>query len=95
MRTHAPGARIGQYEIISPPLMGDTSVTYFCHDHKRSCPVVLRGLRPEFLPAARDCFLQMGTAWVDLGSHPHIVRCHEVFQPESTTEAYLVLGLVF
>ena len=32
---------------------------------------------PELLPAARDGFLKMGTAWVNLGSHPHIVQCHE------------------
>jgi hypothetical protein len=95
MKIHTPGTRLAQYEIVSPPLIGGTNVTYFCHDHERACPAVLRGLRLELLPAARDGFLQMGTAWVDLGAHPHIVRCHEVLQPESTTEVCLVLELVF
>ena len=65
------------YEIISPPLIGDTNITDFCHDHEGACPAVLKSLRPELLPAARDGFLQMGTAWVNLGPHPHIVQCHE------------------
>lgn len=54
----------------------------------------IKTFRPEFLPdrAARDRFLREGTAWVELGNHPHIVRCYEVKYIDPT--AFLVLELI-
>lgn len=96
MKVHPPGARLGPFEVISYPVLSDVSIDYTCLDHERSCPTLLKTLRPELLQsqAARDCFAQSGAAWVDLGAHPHIVRCYDVFQPDDTDEAYLVLQAV-
>ncbi len=94
MNVYAPGTRIGQYEIAGRPLVGGMGVVYICHDLKEDRPVALKTFKPEYLPdrAARDRFLREGTAWVDLGSHPHIVRCYEVLRIDP--EVYLVLELV-
>jgi serine/threonine protein kinase len=56
--------------------------------------VALKTFRPEFLPdrAARDRFLREGTAWIELGSHPNIVRCYKVEYIDPT--AFLVLELI-
>ena len=81
MQIYPPGTRIGQYEIASRSMMGGMGVVYFCLDHgNNKKPVALKTFKPEFLPnrEARDRFLREGTAWVNLGSHPHIVKCHAV-----------------
>jgi hypothetical protein len=94
---YPPGARIaGQYEVASRPLLGGMGIVYLCFDHAEQRPVALKTFKPEYLPdrTARDRFLREGTTWVKLGSHPHTVRCHRVFQPEDALEVYLVLKLV-
>ncbi|HLO30835.1 MAG TPA: serine/threonine-protein kinase [Anaerolineales bacterium] len=76
-------------------MMGGMGVVYFALDHgDDGRPVALKTFRPEFLPdrAARDRFLREGTAWVELGSHPHIVRCYKVEYIDPT--AFLVLELI-
>ena len=95
MQTYPPGTRIGQYEIASRPMMGGMGVVYFALDYGNDGrPVALKTFRPEFLPdrAARDRFLREGTAWIELGSHPHIVRCYKVEYIDPT--AFLVLELI-
>jgi tetratricopeptide (TPR) repeat protein len=95
MQTYPPGTRIGQYEIASRPMMGGMGVVYFALDHGNDGrPVALKTFRPELLPdrAARDRFLREGTAWVELGNHPHIVRCYKVEYIDPT--AFLVLELI-
>ncbi|HLO14733.1 MAG TPA: serine/threonine-protein kinase [Anaerolineales bacterium] len=95
MQIYPPGTRIGQYEIASRPMMGGMGVVYFALDHGNDGhPVALKTFRPEFMPdrAARDRFLREGTAWVELGSHPHIVRCYKV--EYSDPAAFLVLELI-
>jgi tetratricopeptide (TPR) repeat protein len=95
MQTYPPGTRIGQYEIASRPMMGGMGVVYFAIDHGNDGrPVALKTFRPELLPdrAARDRFLREGTAWIELGSHPHIVRCYKVEYIDPT--AFLVLELI-
>ncbi len=95
MQTYPPGKRIGQYEIASHPMMGGMGVVYFALDHGNDGrPVAIKTFRPELLPdrAARDRFLREGTAWIDLGSHPHIVRCYKVEYIDPT--AFLVLELI-
>jgi serine/threonine protein kinase/Tfp pilus assembly protein PilF len=90
-----PGTRIEQYEIVSPPMMGGMGVVYFALDHGNdSRPVALKTFRPELLPdrAARDRFLREGNAWVELGNHPHIVRCFRVKYIDPA--AFLVLELI-
>jgi tetratricopeptide (TPR) repeat protein len=96
MKTYAPGTRIGQYEVAGRPLIGGMSIVYVCIDHRTDWPVILKTFQPHLLPdrAARDRFLREGTAWVDLGAHPHIVRCYRVIRPEDSLEVYLVLELV-
>ena len=97
MRIYAPGTRIaGRYEIASHPLMGGMGIVYICLDLEEDRPVALKTFKPEYLPdrAARDRFLREGTHWVDLGRHPHVVRCYRVFQPGVSPEVYLVLELV-
>jgi tetratricopeptide (TPR) repeat protein len=95
MQIYPPGTRIGQYEIASLPMMGGMGVVYFALDHGNDGrPVALKTFRPELLPdrAARDRFLREGTAWVELGNHPHIVRCYKVEYIDPT--AFLVLELI-
>lgn len=97
MQSYPPGARIaGRYEVASRPLIGGMGIVYLCFDHQEQRPVALKTFRPEYLPdrSARDCFLREGTKWVELGAHPHIVRCHQVFKTEISDEVYLVLELV-
>ena len=95
MQTYPPGTRIGQYEIASRPMIGGMGVVYFALDHGNDGrPVALKTFRPELLPdrAARDRFLREGTAWVELGRHPHIVRCYKVEYIDPT--AFLILELI-
>jgi tetratricopeptide (TPR) repeat protein len=95
MQTYPPGTRIGQYEIVSLPMMGGMGVVYFALDHGNDGrPVALKTFRPELLPdrAARDRFLREGTAWVELGNHPNIVRCYEALYIEPIV--FLVLELI-
>jgi serine/threonine protein kinase len=95
MQTYPPGTRIGQYEIASRPMMGGMGVVYFALDRGNDGrPVALKTFRPELLPdrAARDRFLREGTAWIELGSHPHIVRCYKVEYIDPA--ALLVLELI-
>ena len=95
MKAYPPGTRIaGHYEIAGRPLMGGMGVVYVCFDHQEQRPVALKTFKPEYLPdrAARDRFLREGTTWMDLGSHPHIVRCYQVIYLDP--EVYLVLELV-
>lgn len=96
MKFHPPGTRLGQFEVITYPILNDISMDYICLDHENSQPALLKTLCPEMLPnqAACDYFTQNGTAWVALGSHPHIVRCYDVFQPDDTGAPYLVLQVV-
>jgi serine/threonine protein kinase len=94
MQIYPPGTSIGPYEIASRPMIGGMGVVYICLDHTNDRPVALKTFKPEFLPdrAARDRFLREGTAWVELGRHPHIVRCYEVQYIDPT--AYLALELI-
>ncbi len=95
MQIYPPGARIGQYEIASNPMIGGMGVVYFCLDHGNDGrPVALKTFKPEYLPdrAARDRFLREGSAWVKLGRHPHIVCCYKVEYIDPT--AFLVLELI-
>jgi tetratricopeptide (TPR) repeat protein len=96
MQVHSPGTRLGQFEVISYPVLSDVSIDYICLDHETSCPALLKTLRPELLKnrAARDHFAQSGAAWIDLGAHPHIVRCYDLFRLGDTDKAYLVLQAV-
>jgi len=95
METHPPGTRIGRFEVVGQPLIGDMSIVYICFDRERSHPIALKTLQPEYSShAALDRFSQEGAVWADLGAHPHIVRCHEVFQPKNSSNVYLVLDLV-
>jgi serine/threonine protein kinase len=94
MQIYAPGTKIGQYLVLSRPMMGGMGVVYACHDLQNDRAVALKTFKPEYLPdrAARDRFLREGTVWVELGKHPHIVRCHEVTYFDPT--AFLVLELI-
>ena len=84
----------GRYEIIKLAGEGGMGMVYIGFDHHHDHPVALKTFKPELLPdrAARDRFLREGTAWVELGNHPHIVRCYEVKYTDPT--AFLVLELI-
>jgi len=89
------GALIGgRYEVAGRPMLGRMGIVYVCRDLEQDHPMALKTFPPEFLPdrAARDRFLREGTAWVDLGAHPHVVRCYEVLYIDPGV--YLVLELV-
>lgn len=95
MQDYSPGTRIGQYEITSQPMKGAMGMVYFCIDHGNAGrPVALKTFLPKFLPdrKARDLFLREGTAWVEMGYYPHIVRCYDVKYIDPT--AFLILELI-
>jgi len=97
MQVYPPGARIaGRYLVSGHPLMGGMGLVYLCLDLEDQRPVALKTFRPELLPnrSARDRFLREGTHWVDLGAHPHIVRCYQVVRIGDGTEVFLALELV-
>jgi len=85
----------GRFEILETQV-GGMGIVHFCLDHQEGIPVALKTFKQEYLPdrAARDRFLREGTIWVDLGRHPHIVRCRQVFAPGIGPEVYLVLDLI-
>jgi tetratricopeptide (TPR) repeat protein len=85
-----------RYEVVFHPLLGGMGVVYLCLDRQKDIPVALKTFRPEYLPdrEARDRFLREGTAWMDLGSHAHIVRCYGVERIGDGTELFLVLEQV-
>ena len=96
MKVNLPGTHLGQFEVVSHPITSDVCIEYTCLDHARACPALLKALRPELLSSqtARDGFAKSGMAWVSLGTHPHIARCHTVWRPEDSDETYLVLPAV-
>jgi len=103
MPIHEFGTLIAnRYEVVQgprekPSLAGGMGLVYLCVDHaENGRPVALKTFRPELLPdrAARDRFLREGTTWVQLGKHPHIVRCHQVFKAEIGPEVFFALDLV-
>lgn len=91
-----------RYEVVQGPhenegLKGGMGIVYLCVDHdEKQRPVALKTFQPQFLSKheIRDRFLREGTTWVDLGSHPHIVRAYSVKYIEHRLEIYLVLELV-
>lgn len=97
MSFYPPSSRIaGRYEVASRPLLGGMGIVYLCFDHKEQRPVALKTFKPEFLPdrATRDRFLREGSHWVELGNHPHVVRCYRVFKTEVDDHVFLALELV-
>lgn len=85
----------GRYEVVTT-LTGGMGIVYLCRDHHSNLPVALKTFKPEYLShrLARDLFLREGTMWVELGSHPHIVRAHRVERIGDGREVYLVLEWV-
>jgi len=101
MEIHPRGSFIyNRYQVEQAPnfkrgiLVGGMGFVYICHDTKADRPVALKFFKPEYLSDrfARDRFLREGTAWIELGSHPHIVRCYDVKYIDPT--AFLVLELI-
>jgi len=103
MPIHPSGTLINnRYEVVQGPhekrsLAGGMGLVYLCVDHgddKR--PVALKTFRPELLSNrdARDRFLREGTTWVELGYHPHIVRCYEVFKESVGADLFISLELI-
>jgi serine/threonine protein kinase len=91
---------IDRYEVNQAPdiehgiRVGGMGLVYICHDRKEDIPVALKFFKPEYLAnhAAVDRFLFEGNAWIELGNHPHIVRCYDVKYVDPT--AFLVLELI-
>ncbi|MFO7681322.1 MAG: tetratricopeptide repeat protein [Chloroflexota bacterium] len=81
-----------RYEIVNK-LAGGMGLVYLCRDITTSQLVALKTFKPEFLShrLARDLFLREGTMWVELGSHPNIVRAYRVERIGDGREVYLVL----
>lgn len=81
MNIYAPGSLIAnRYEVVSKPLVGGMGIVYLCMDNQEDRPVAIKTIQPKYMPnrTVRDRFLREGTAWIDLGTHPHIVRCYAV-----------------
>mgnify|MGYP000901445190 FL=1 len=84
---------LGRYEVVGEPLKGGMGIVYICVDQQQDLPVALKTFKPEYLPdrATRDRFLREGTTWMNLGAHPHIVRCYEVIRDATGLEVFLAL----
>jgi len=91
-----------RYEVVQGPnektsLAGGMGLVYLCVDHgEDKRPVALKTFRPELFSNrdARDRFLREGTTWVELGYHPHIVRCYNVFKVDVGSEVFFSLELI-
>jgi tetratricopeptide (TPR) repeat protein len=85
----------GRYEVIKT-LAGGMGQVHLCLDTVGDRPVALKTVRPEFLPDsdAKQQFLNEGTTWVRLGSHPHVVEAYGVELVEGVREVYLILEWV-
>jgi eukaryotic-like serine/threonine-protein kinase len=97
MKIYPPGTLIAnRYEVAGRPLLGGMGIVYLCMDRQEDRPVALKTFQPQFLPdrASRDRFLREGTTWVDLGRHPHIVRCYNIDLIDDSREVFLSLELV-
>src|SRR5688572_16951194 len=63
--------------------MGQVLLAY---GHREQRPVALKGFHPTRFAELdaderrywRDLLSREGTTWLQLGAHPHIVRCHNV-----------------
>ncbi|MGB0387362.1 MAG: tetratricopeptide repeat protein, partial [Ardenticatenaceae bacterium] len=79
------------YQVIKT-YYGGMGIVQLCYDPERDAAVALKTLRPEFLPTsdARNRFLRAGTAWVNLGIHPHVVPAYRAFS-NSEGEVFIVL----
>lgn len=68
-----------RYEVLKSK-SGGMGVVFFCLDRETKERVALKTFKPELLSErpARDRFLREATAWVELGTHPHIVQAHRV-----------------
>ena len=95
-KIYPPGTRLGKFEVVNYSIPNEVCVDYICLDRERSLPVVLKALRTELgsHQPIRERFAQIGTKWMELGAHPHIVHCHEVLVPHSPDEIFLVLQVV-
>ena len=97
MNIYPSGSLIAnRYEVAGRPLLGGMGIVYLCMDRQEDRPVALKTFQPQFLPdrASRDRFLREGTTWVDLGRHPHIVRCYNIDRIGDGREVFLSLELV-
>lgn len=101
MKIYPRGSTIyNRYQVKQAPdfkrgtLVGGMGFVYLCHDTEANRPVALKFFTPEYLSdrSARDRFLREGNAWIELGGHPHIVRCYDVKYIDPT--AFLVLELI-
>ncbi|MBE2220162.1 MAG: tetratricopeptide repeat protein [Anaerolineae bacterium] len=81
-----------RYEVVNK-LAGGMGLVYLCRDIPTNQLVALKTFKPEYLShrMARDLFLREGTMWVELGSHPNIVRAYRVERIGDGREVYLVL----
>ena len=93
IKVYPPGTRLGKYEIMSYPTLNAVCIEYICLDRERARLALLKALKPELHASqvARERFAQTGADWLKLGTHPHIVCCYEVWQPENSDQLCLVL----
>jgi serine/threonine protein kinase/Tfp pilus assembly protein PilF len=84
-----------RYEVVNQ-LLGGMAIVSLCRDLHTNQLVALKTFKPEYLShrMARDLFLREGTMWVELGSHPNIVRAFRVERIGDGREVYLVLEWV-
>ena len=86
--------KVSRYEMIKT-FYGSMGIVHLCRDRQNDSAVALKTLRPDLLSDedARQRFLQEGTAWVKLGTHPHIVPADRVYDHNNndSKEIFIVL----
>ncbi|MBX7219081.1 MAG: tetratricopeptide repeat protein [Blastocatellia bacterium] len=95
--TLKPGTLIaGRYEVVNS-FAGGMGIVYLCADQSYDGhPVALKTFKPEYLSnrMAREQFLREVTAWIQLGSHPNLVRAYQVLHVNDGMEVYAVVQFV-
>jgi tetratricopeptide (TPR) repeat protein len=76
---YQPGDRIGGRYQVHEVKMGGMGEVYLCHHMESLLPYALKTFQQRYLGDSqrlRQAFEQEVRAWVALGKHPNIVRCH-------------------
>jgi tetratricopeptide (TPR) repeat protein len=85
-----------RYALTGERLEGAFGYVFLGLDTESNRPVAIKTFKPEFLgqPAVRERFVAEGLAWIELGSHPHIVQAYGVESDRINLHVFLVLEQV-
>ena len=88
------GDKIGGQYLVFEVKRGGMGEVYLCFDLKNSEPYALKTVQKRYIndPMAHARFSAEARNWIDLGRHPHIVRCYSLREIEH--QDFLILEWV-